>query len=144
MKHKLLMTVPSLLLFFAIITIAGTTKPAEDSGYVLQHENEIATEQPGPHKGGGKTTAMSFFEKDTALKVAFRKRILHPGSSIGYHLQEKEEIYYIVEGKGIMQMNGKSFPVEKGDAILTHSGNWHGISQAGNGDLTLIINYELR
>jgi quercetin dioxygenase-like cupin family protein len=126
------------------LAIAGIHKNADETGYVLQHEKEIAKEQPGPHNGGGTTIAMSFFEKDTALKVAFRKRVLHPGSSIGYHLQEKEEIYYIAEGHGIMEVNGKSFEVKAGDAVLTHAGNRHGVKPDTEKDLVLIINYELK
>ena len=78
--------------------------------------------------------------KDT--KLEFRKRALHPGSAIGYHLQKEEEIYYIDSGTGEMQMNGKSFPVKAGDAILTLPGSSHGLKQVGTEDLVVVIVYE--
>src|SRR5215813_7999223 len=87
----------------------------QKDGYVLQHEKEIAVNEKGPHNGGGETTAFPFFSSINDFKIVFRKRILKPGSSIGYHLQEKDEIYYIVSGKGEMTINGKSFPVSAGD-----------------------------
>ncbi|MES2689115.1 MAG: cupin domain-containing protein [Bacteroidota bacterium] len=111
--------------------------------YILVHEKDIAKQQPGPHKGGGNTISYPFFEGTKDFKMAFRKRILKPGSAIGYHLQETDEIYYILSGEGEMQMSGKSFPVTTGDAVLTRPGSSHGIKPAGNMDLTLMIVYAL-
>ncbi len=111
--------------------------------YILVHEKDIAKEQPGPHKGGGTTVAYPFFEGTKDLKMAFRKRILKPGSAIGYHLQESDEIYYILSGQGEMQMNGKTFPVTAGDAVLTRPGSSHGLRVVSNEDLSIMIAYIL-
>jgi len=110
--------------------------------YILEHETDIAKTEAGTHNGGGSTTGYSFFSKAAGLKTTFRKRVLHPGSAIGYHLQKEDEIYYIISGTGEMQMNGKSFPVKEGDAILTRPGSSHGLKQTGNGDLVIIITYQ--
>jgi len=126
------------------LALIAFTRIKEDSGYILDKEKEIAIEQPGPHDGGGKTTAYPFFSKAPGLELAFRKRTLRKGSSIGYHLQKEDEIYYIVAGTGEMTVNGKSFPVSAGDAILTRPGNYHGLKPAANDSLTLIINYSLK
>jgi quercetin dioxygenase-like cupin family protein len=112
--------------------------------YILQHEKDIAKEQAGPHKGGGVTIAYPFFEGTKDLNIAFRKRILKPGSSIGYHLQESDEIYYIINGSGEMQMNGQSFTVVAGDAVLTRPGSSHGLRPASNEELTVLIAYILK
>jgi mannose-6-phosphate isomerase-like protein (cupin superfamily) len=112
--------------------------------YILQHEADIAKEQPGPHKGGGQTIAYPFFEGTKEFDIAFRKRTLKPGSAIGYHLQKEDEVYYILAGTGVMQMNGDSFPVKAGDAILTRPGSSHGLKPAAGGELTLLIAYELK
>jgi len=109
--------------------------------YILEHEKDIAKNEPGTHNGGGNTTGYSFFAKADSLKLTFRKRVLHPGSAIGYHLQKEDEIYYVISGAGEMQMNGKTFPVRTGDAILTRPGSSHGLKQTGKDDLVIIINY---
>lgn len=62
----------------------------QQEGYILEHEKDIAVEQPGPHKGGGLTTAYPFFTKAPDFKIAFRKRVLRPGSAIGYHPQKED------------------------------------------------------
>jgi quercetin dioxygenase-like cupin family protein len=128
-------------LAFSLILLAGFTVMQQDTGYVLDHEKDIANEDAGPHNGGGKTTAYSFFSKFKGGKVAFRKRVLHPGSSIGYHPQNEQEIYYILNGKGDLQMNGKTITVSTGDGILTLPGSSHGLKPAGNENLTVLIVY---
>lgn len=115
----------------------------QQEGYILIHEKDIAVQQAGPHDGGGMTTAYPFFADVKDFKMAFRKRVLQPGSSIGYHLQEIDEVYYILAGSGEMKMNGKTFTVNTGDAILTRPGNSHGLKPFNNG-LTLLIAYQLK
>lgn len=126
----------------AIATAVFAKKPSQQIGYILEHEKDIANKQPGPHDGGGLTTAFGFFSKASNCKLVFRKRILHPGASIGYHLQEANEIYYIISGAGEMKMNGKTFAVNAGDGILTLPGSSHALIQTGKDDLVVLINYE--
>jgi quercetin dioxygenase-like cupin family protein len=129
-------------LVFSVFILAGFKAMQQEPGYILDHEKEIAVEDAGPHDGGGKTTAYPFFKKFKGAKMAFRKRILHPGSSIGYHLQEQQEIYYILSGKGELNMNGKIITVSTGDALLTLPGSSHGLKPAGNEDLAVLITYQ--
>lgn len=117
--------------------------PSKEGGYILERDAELKREGPAPHSGPGRSTGYSFFEKASPpFKIVFRKRVLHPGAAIGYHLQKEDEVYYILSGTGIMQMNGAEFPVKPGDGILTRPGSSHGLKQTGNEDLVLLINYE--
>jgi quercetin dioxygenase-like cupin family protein len=129
---------------FSLIFLAGfVTRQQQDGlGYILNHEKDIARDEPGPHDGGGKTTAFPFFSKFKEAKMSFRKRVLYPGSTIGYHLQEKQEIYYIISGKGALTTNDKTIEVNTGDAILTLPGNHHGLKPIGNDTLAILIAYE--
>lgn len=129
-----------LILSFSVVPLFA--QDARAQGYILEHEKTIAADQPGPHNGLGTTTGYSFFTKAEGLKLVFRKRVMHPGSSIGYHLQAEDEIYYVVSGKGEMKMNDKLIPMNPGDAILTRPGSSHGLTQVGKDDLVIIISYE--
>jgi mannose-6-phosphate isomerase-like protein (cupin superfamily) len=111
------------------------------NGYVIELENELAKEQTGPHHGGGTTTGYSFFSSVAGMDYVFRKRALHPGSAIGYHEQKKDEIYYVLRGRGELTMNGKKSIVGPGTAILTRSGSAHGLRQLGDEDLVIFIIY---
>lgn len=126
------------------ICISGKAQRIDTTKYIIQNDIDVAKEEPGTHAGGGKTIGFNFFGEAKGLKTAFRKRILKPGSSIGYHLQKEDEIYYIISGNGLMQMNGKTFPVKSGDAILTRPGSAHGIAPNPDNDLVILIAYEKR
>lgn len=116
-------------------------KPATE-GYVIERDASVAKNEPGPHDGGGPSTGYSFFEKVPDLKFSFRKRVLHKGAAIGYHLQKTDEVYYILRGTGAMKINDSRFKVKAGDAILTRGGSSHGLVQTGVRDLTIIITFQ--
>ena len=116
-------------------------KPAP-GGYVIEHDREVAKEEPGTHNGGGTTTGYSFFKDVPNLKLVFRKRALKPGSGIGPHEQKEDEIYYVLSGRGTMTLDGTAVEVTPGTAILTRPGSSHGLKQVGPDDLVIMINYE--
>lgn len=126
------------------LTASQPLRSPEAEGYVFERDAEVAKPGPGPHQGLGNTVGYAFFENAPGYKFSFRKRVLHPGASIGYHRQEIDEVYYITGGTGVMTVNGQEMPVKSGDAILTRPGSSHGLVQTGTEDLTLIITYEKR
>jgi mannose-6-phosphate isomerase-like protein (cupin superfamily) len=121
--------------------VAAPQKPAP-GGYVLERDADVATMEPGTHKGGGQTIGYSFFRKTPRLGLVFRKRALKPGSGIGYHEQKEDEVYYVLSGRGVMTLDGKAVEVGPGTAILTRPGSSHGLKQTGAEDLVVMINYE--
>ena len=141
---KIMITILISLLFFTAILFVSTAlaRQQHQTGFIPEHEKNIGVKEPGPHTGGGNSISHKFFKAATTSKLQFTKRILQPGSAIGYHLQKEEEIYYIASGSGVMQMNGETFTVQTGDAILTLPGSSHGLKQTGEDDLEVIINYE--
>ena len=139
--RKLLIAAGFLLVVLVSVVSFVFGRRYQQQGYILEHEKDIAKEQPSPHNGAGMSTGYSFFADARGLKLTFRKRVLKPGSSIGYHLQKEDVIYYIQSGTGIMKMNNDSFAVKTGDAILTRPGSSHGLQQTGNDELVVIINY---
>ncbi|HEX9615743.1 MAG TPA: cupin domain-containing protein [Bacteroidota bacterium] len=135
---------PSLFMIVMLFGSGSSQDQETAQGYILERDSEVQHEEPGPHDGSGTTTAFRFFEKASpAFELAFRKRTLHPGASIGYHLQKDDEVYYVLSGTGEMAMNGKTFQVGAGDAILTRPGSSHGLKQTGKDDLTILIVYRL-
>ncbi|HSL22441.1 MAG TPA: cupin domain-containing protein [Vicinamibacterales bacterium] len=121
--------------------VAGA-RSQQPGGYIVEHDAEIAAQEPGTHGGGGQTVGYSFFKRAAGLRLVFRKRAFKPGSAIGYHAQKDDEIYYVLSGRGVMTIDGRSFEVTPGTAVLTRPGSSHGLKQAGNEDLVILINYE--
>lgn len=140
------MTKRSVLLLTAVLFTAGWSQASAQKpvpgGYVLEHDADVATQEPGTHNGGGQTIGYSFFKNTPKLALVFRKRALKPGSGIGYHEQTEDEIYYVLSGRGMMTIDGKDFEIGPGAAVLTRPGSSHGLKQIGSEDLVILINYE--
>ena len=130
-----------LILVGAGLHALALQKPAP-GGYVIEHDGEVAKNEPGTHNGGGQTIGYSFFSKVPKLGLIFRKRALKPGSGIGLHEQKEDEIYYVLSGTGTMTLDGKTVNVTPGTAVLTRTGSSHSLRQTGSEDLVILINYE--
>ncbi len=126
---------------FVTIRAAGGSGEAQKRGYVIETDSLVATPQSGPHEGGGETTGYSFFSGVPDLEFVFRKRALHPGAAIGYHEQDRDEVYYVLSGTGELTMNGTKSVVGPGTSILTRTGSSHGLRQTGADDLVIVIVY---
>ena len=105
------------------------------------HEADIARQQPGPHGGAGTTTAYPFFADAPGLSFFFRKRVLHKGAGIGLHQHDKDEVYYVVSGKGRYIVDGTIRDVGPGDTMLTRTGSTHSLMQDGEEDLVILLAY---
>ena len=116
--------------------------PPPVSPSVVVADGAIATAQPGPHGGAGTTTAWPFFADATGFDLVFRKRALHPGATIGGHVNDKDEIYYVLSGRGVLTLNGREREVGAGDAILTRNGDSHALRQVGDEDLVIFIVFD--
>jgi lysophospholipase L1-like esterase/quercetin dioxygenase-like cupin family protein len=112
---------------------------AHPSGVV--HERDIAVTQPAPHGGANDTVAYPFFADAPGLSFFFRKRVLSKGSGIGLHQHDKDEVYYVISGRGTYTLDGKSYEVGAGSAMLTRPGSTHAIQQEGEAELVLLITY---
>ena len=108
---------------------------------LIQRDRDIAVSQPAPHEGGGTTTAYPFFADAPQFGIVFRKRALHPGAAIGSHPHDKDEIYYVISGRGEFTLDGVKHEVGPGTAMLTRVGSTHSLRQVGNEDLVIIVNY---
>lgn len=144
MTRTFTMVMLPIALLVGMLMVVAQRQARAAEGYVIERDAEIARPGPGPHNGLGRSTGYVFFERVPNLKFSFRKRVLHKGASIGYHLQEADEVYYLLSGSGKMTINGDTFPVKPGDAMLTRKGSSHGLHNTGEGDLSLIVTYEVK
>ena len=59
-------------------------------------------------------------------------------STVRHHHKVSEEIYYLVEGTGTMELDGAVAEVAAGDAILIPPGAWHQITASAAGPVRLL------
>jgi mannose-6-phosphate isomerase-like protein (cupin superfamily) len=64
---------------------------------------------------------------------------LEPGATIGEHAHPNtEDLYLILEGRGVGVLNGERFPVGTGDLFLVKAGGSHGLINDSEGPLTFL------
>ena len=142
-KQLLLGVVLGAVIGAAAVHVAA--QPAKGKGgFIVQHDAEIAKNEPGTHDGGGQTIGYSFFDKTPGMKFIFRKRALHPGAGVGLHEQHEDEVYYVLGGKGVMTVDGTNVDMTPGTAVLTRPGSSHSLKQIGSEDLVVLISYEIK
>ncbi|KQZ65271.1 MULTISPECIES: cupin domain-containing protein [unclassified Lysobacter] len=120
---------------------AGEPVCSKRSDSYVEQARGLAVAQPGPHEGAGTTTAYPFFEQAAGFDLVFRQRALHRGASIGEHRNDKDEIYYVLSGRGELMLDDARREVGPGDAVLTRKGSTHGLKQLGDEDLVIVVVY---
>jgi len=76
---------------------------------------------------------------DSCIRFMHETTLL-PRASIGLHSHEgNEELYYVLEGKGLMTVNEESVEMNPGDVCLTKSGSSHSFKNIGEGELRIIV-----
>jgi mannose-6-phosphate isomerase-like protein (cupin superfamily) len=79
------------------------------------------------------------YRNSTIKKQSLAEARVIPGQTTDehYHIQT-EEIYYILQGKGIMEIDGKKQDVKAFDGIAIPSGARHRITNIGDDDLIFL------
>lgn len=108
---------------------------------VFVNEADVVRREPPPHNGAGMSTAYRISDAAPNRTMEFRKRVLHRGASIGLHVINHDEVYYVISGAGEVTSDGVTRRLTAGGAAYLYTGANVGIRQVGDEDLALIISY---
>lgn len=100
-------------------------------------------DEPTPHGKIGMSTAWRITDGVPGRMMEYRKRSLHPGSAIGVHPIDHDEVYAVVSGEGEVVSDGKTAKLKPGMTAYLYTGAQVGIRQTGKAPLVLIISYPL-
>ena len=116
--------------------------PEANQRFLLRGIDDVQFVAKQAHGGVGDILVGDFFSSD-ALGTAwdfFQCIKVPPGSSIGVHSHlNDEELFYFVEGQGIMTVDGEELSVGPGTASLCKSGGSHGLVNASEGVITFLV-----
>jgi mannose-6-phosphate isomerase-like protein (cupin superfamily) len=74
-----------------------------------------------------------------ALPYSIAHAVLKPGkASLPHRLKESSEVYYILEGYGVINVDGEEAEVKVGQAIYIPPGSWQHIQNAGSTNLEFL------
>ncbi|OPZ88823.1 MAG: Cupin domain protein [Firmicutes bacterium ADurb.Bin419] len=103
---------------------------------MIKRANEMVKEIKEQMRGGKGSVEILHIFKQEELRGKARlcaKITIAPGSSIGLHQHDnEEEIFYIINGKGMVNDNGNLSEVKAGDSIITGNGATHSVENTGD------------
>ncbi len=126
----------------ALAAQAATAAPAERPMVVVD-ERAVMREEPTPHGRIGSSTAYRISDAVAVRTMEFRKRVLHVGAAIGPHPLGHDEVYYVLDGEGLVSSGTETRPLRPGMAAYLYTGATVGIRQVGKTPLTLIVAYPI-
>ena len=89
-------------------------------------------------------TDLELFDSQGVPRVTISKTILHAGKQTrGHSHRDDDEVYYFVEGDGIMLLNNNALMVTAGDYVFVERGVFHKMvnTSKGEGDLIFICQF---
>ena len=106
---------------------------------LMIQDTDIAKPGPPPHDGKGSSIGYPFSTVAGTKNLYFTKRVLHPGATVGRHLVDINEIYYLLAGEADLIDDAGSRPVKAGTAIFLAPGETIELRQRGDVDAVLIV-----
>ena len=99
----------------------------------------LATAESFTTKDGSTIRELLGLPTSSARNQSLAEAMLPPGGATRRHYhRESEEIYYVVEGSGELELDGELARVGPGDAILIPPGAWHEIRAGGTAPLRFL------
>jgi len=111
----------------------------ERKSVIRKFAEEPWQQYPG-HFGSALSKALAAPETTGAKLLDYRVSTYQPMAYVERHVHKvQEQVYHILDGEGIMEINDEKTVVAKGDVIFIAPGDWHSITNTGLGDLTFIV-----
>ncbi len=107
---------------------------------VVHNVAEIPWNQFPGHFGSALSKPLVRPETAGAKLMDYRISTYQPMGYVALHTHKvQEQVYHILEGEGLMEMDGERRVVRKHDVIFIPPGIEHGITNSGLTDLTFIV-----
>ena len=102
----------------------------------LEHPEVEATRYQA-HGGG--IAHMLLTPRHLRTMMFLAHAVVPPGRRLEGHVDPMEEIYIIISGQGLMQVDDDTCPVGPGDAIHIPIGSFHQLTNTGDQDLVIHV-----
>ena len=109
-------------------------------GALIRNVVEVPWQEFPGHFGGALSKALVRPETAGSRLIDYRISCYQPMAHVALHTHKvQEQVYHVLEGEGMMEVDGKRKVVRKHDVIYIPPGVEHGISNTGLTDLTFIV-----
>lgn len=88
---------------------------------------------------GGAAACMLLDSRALEGLLFFAHAVLKPGREIEAHIDPYEEVYYLLEGRGVMTVGDERREVAAGDAVWLPCGLPHSLVNNGDEDCVILV-----
>ena len=107
---------------------------------VVRNTAEVLWENPPGHSPGAISKMLVRPETAGSRLIDFRISTYQPMSCVESHAHKvQEQIYHVLEGEGLMELDSERRVVRAGDFIFIPPGVQHAIHNTGRTDLTFFV-----
>lgn len=119
---------------------ARKTGAKSKRGALIRNVVEVPWQEFPGHFGGALSKALVHPETAGSRLIDYRISCYQPMAHVALHKHKiQEQVYHVLDGEGMMEMDGKRQVVRKHDVVYIPPGVAHAISNTGLGDLTFIV-----
>ena len=107
---------------------------------IIRNIAEVAWQQFPNHFGGALSKPLVRPETAGSQHIDYRISMYQPMAYVERHKHEiQEQVYHVIEGEGLMEIDGRHHVVRKHDFIFLPPGVEHSISNTGLVDLVFLV-----
>lgn len=107
---------------------------------LIRHTAEVLWENPPAHSPGSISKMLVRPENSATRHLDFRISSYQPMAHVQPHTHKvQEQIYHILEGEGLMELDGERQVVRPGNVIFIPPGVEHAVYNTGTVDLIFFV-----
>jgi len=112
----------------------------EHNGAFIRNIAEVPWREFPNHFGGALSKPLVMPENASSRNIDYRISMYQPMAYVARHKHKvQEQVYHVLEGEGLMEIENKTHVVRKHDVILLPPGVEHAISNTGLVDLVFLV-----
>lgn len=101
---------------------------------------EVIWDEPPAHYGGAFSKMLVRPESCGSKSIDYRISVYQPRAYVAPHKHRiQEQVYHVLEGEGLMELDGKKQVVRKDDVIFIPPGIEHAIYNTGMTDIKFVV-----
>ncbi len=113
---------------------------AEKAKATIRAAAEVMWDEPPAHYGGAFSKMLVRPEPVGSQKLDYRISVYQPRAYVAPHRHKiQEQIYHILDGEGLMEIEGERKVVRRDDVVFIPPGVEHAIYNTGMTDLRFIV-----
>jgi quercetin dioxygenase-like cupin family protein len=106
----------------------------------IRHIDEVPWRQFPDHFGGALSKPLVMPETAASRHIDYRISSYQPMAYVARHKHKvQEQVYHVLEGEGLIEIEGEHRVVRRHDVIFLPPGVEHSISNNGVGDLVFLV-----